>query len=382
MKLEPNPRGEENFLFLNAFNEWGEGNVLEPSKQWDNKFSVALREATEIAAKLPWKDDMLSQGEEIQRDIDSKILDPDVCVIIRVSEAGYPWNRPFDLSHLLRSLQAQSNKKWRAIVGRVSPEVHPTMASMAVAQAMDPRISYVDVPADIVDGFRADPDSRTAIDWMLGELNDIHPSCRTAPYMLVTDSSKTYEPGTFDLAVKDTGDIIGLNFLSPATMQLTEREMPWDDRCDRFLEDETLTCMPMEPKGTQLDLGAALINLPRWREEGHQFVKQHSNALYLVFLAKHGWDWVQPKTTDCHLIHGSTLPACVRSGRFWFDGPPGLYDGHIEPGCQSLVPIVVAFGWGVGQWDYQRFKEDPFCLRLSEEAYRFYTHRLDGSKTG
>jgi hypothetical protein len=36
---------EENFLFINAWNEWAEGNHLEPCEKWGHAYLKALKEA-------------------------------------------------------------------------------------------------------------------------------------------------------------------------------------------------------------------------------------------------------------------------------------------------------------------------------------------------
>jgi hypothetical protein len=38
---------EENFVFINAWNEWGEGNHLEPCQKWGHQYLQATREALE-----------------------------------------------------------------------------------------------------------------------------------------------------------------------------------------------------------------------------------------------------------------------------------------------------------------------------------------------
>ncbi|KAJ3279426.1 hypothetical protein HK104_001478, partial [Borealophlyctis nickersoniae] len=45
IQSDPNRPEEENFFFINALNEWGEGNVLEPSKQFGSRFMEAVRDA-------------------------------------------------------------------------------------------------------------------------------------------------------------------------------------------------------------------------------------------------------------------------------------------------------------------------------------------------
>ncbi|HEY4156230.1 MAG TPA: glycoside hydrolase family 99-like domain-containing protein, partial [Puia sp.] len=37
------PSAEENFLFINAWNEWAEGNHLEPCQRWGSQYLEATR---------------------------------------------------------------------------------------------------------------------------------------------------------------------------------------------------------------------------------------------------------------------------------------------------------------------------------------------------
>jgi lipopolysaccharide biosynthesis protein len=49
------PAPEENFVFINAWNEWAEGNHLEPCQKWGR----AYLEATKRALQVPSKPDVL-----------------------------------------------------------------------------------------------------------------------------------------------------------------------------------------------------------------------------------------------------------------------------------------------------------------------------------
>ena len=54
-KFKPYSR-EENFVFINAWNEWAEGNHLEPCLKWGHQYLQATKEALDEAAHLPNKE--------------------------------------------------------------------------------------------------------------------------------------------------------------------------------------------------------------------------------------------------------------------------------------------------------------------------------------
>jgi ribosome biogenesis protein Tsr3 len=46
LDFEP-PSKKENFLFINALNEWAEGNHLEPDKKWGTQYLQVTKEVME-----------------------------------------------------------------------------------------------------------------------------------------------------------------------------------------------------------------------------------------------------------------------------------------------------------------------------------------------
>lgn len=383
VKLEPNPRGQENFLFVNALNEWGEGNTLEPSVQWGTGFSEALRSAIDYAEQhLPWIDEVMRQGEEFEpavADLDSQV---DVCAIVRDPTGAYPWSQTWQLSHTLWSLQAQHNSRWRALVLPVAEATDLRGIAAHVMDTYDPRVLVTDIPAEVrnTEGVNS-TDGIT--DWVLERLHEIAPSCSRATYMLVTDSSIQYEPHAFDVASKKDADIIGLNFISNESMTLqNERagEISWMQRCERYTNvNPSDLCEAMVPnKDDLLDLSAALINLTRWRDEDHKFQEAattfgpgNSAQILPALQARHDfpWEWAAPSSGQCDVIHAGTYLACTQKGHIWFDGPD--LDGF-RGGCHSGLGLQFTFGDDniTTNWDYHRFKEtDPFCVRFSEQRY-------------
>lgn len=383
IKLEPNPRGEENFLFINALNEWGEGNTLEPSVQWGDGFSKALRSAVDYAEEhLPWVDEVMRRGEQLEpevADVDSEV---DVCVIVRDQTGAYPWSQPWQLSDTLWSLQAQHNPRWRALVLPVGEATNIRGIAVHVMDTYDPRILATDIPIE-VRTTEGDNTTDGTTDWVIAALDELDPSCAKAKYMLVTDSSTQYEPHAFDVAAEKETDIIGLNYVSQATMALQDARagpMSWGERCTRYSKATPLDlCEAMVPnKDDLLDLSAALINLPRWRAEDHKFQEaattfgtgNSAHILPALWLRRNlPWDWEVPSSGQCDVIRAGTYQACTQKGHIWYDGPD--VEGF-QSGCHSGLGLQYSFGDEniTTDWDYMRFKnEDPFCARLSETMY-------------
>jgi hypothetical protein len=365
IKLDPNPRGEENFFFINALNEWGEGNVLEPSIQWEDGFSKAFREAVTIAEKLPWKVDMIAAGQKLEKEISTRTSPVDVCAIVRVFKADWPFSDPFGLSETLRSLREQSNKKWRAVVVPAA-NVDQRILKVHVMDAFDPRVVLAEVPEEILNNETAGGWHVT--DWVIENLAQINSSCANATHLLVASADTTYSPTTFDVVARDNGEhargeIVGLNFETTETIRLTEKPMAWNERCDRFMDGDAQPCIPATVD--VVDVGAVLLDLAKFQRGKYKFADK--GPALLKELVKAAWLWTSPTQDTCNLIQGGTYSSCITTGRFWLDAPEG--DDRYESACHSLNSIVSKYGWDNKQWDMVSWKNYPYCIRLSEEMY-------------
>lgn len=228
IKEDPNPRGVENFLFINALNEWGEGSTIEPSIQFGNAYQEAMKEAVRISEKKHiWKDQDLAQA--LVRTVEynasvNKTATPDVCVLIYHSHQ-YGLHQKFNTEDMIRSLQAQNNTNWRAVV--VAPDGAPF--DHILLARMDHRVKFVPFPSDIQTAELA-----PAYDWLIRNISDAGPECANAKYMLLTNGGNEYAPTAFDAVTTTDADFVALNLESRWTVKDANPALSWQDLCTRL----------------------------------------------------------------------------------------------------------------------------------------------------
>jgi hypothetical protein len=354
-----------------------------------------------LSAPIPWKDDLVAQAESLAREhgITSKPGstpstsdevttaqrvrdDIDVCVVVRTFKSDWEFREAFGLSDLLRSLTAQHNPRWRAVVLRSTESADDRVVKTHVLDAYDPRVAVVDPPAEVLGrGHDARNASEWAVaDWAVGNLTDIAAAglsdCGLARYLVVARSNATYSPDAFDVADGSwsaagddgDGDIVGMNFETTDTLRAEETGMmPWHERCSRLREERVEVCVPATSvtNPSVLEPAAVLIDLRKFVVGGHRFAKR--GVALLQDLASAGWSWTNPAGTGCQMVEAGSYHSCIRSGRFWFDVPSN--SEKYEAGCYSPTGITARYGQNTSQWDMAGWKADPFCLRLSEAAY-------------
>lgn len=238
IKNDPNPIGAENFMFVNALNEWGEGNTLEPSVQFGDAYSHAVKNAIATSAKIhKWPNQLVHEGykQSLQEDRQSQ---PDVCVLIR-AHPSQEENELHPLSDLMASLQAQENANWIAVAYQKDRDEFKTLEER-IEQRLDLRLRYAVVPDAYHTRHGSKDAGYRATDWLLRNLTSIDPQCAGARYLLVTEGSHTYSPTAFNAVdASAMADVLSLSVESKETLfNHAERKKrdSWEDRCD-WLED-------------------------------------------------------------------------------------------------------------------------------------------------
>lgn len=234
IKEKPNPIGVENFLFVNALNAWGEGNALEPSAQFGTGYGDAMIEALEISEREHIWPDVAAADGLIRDKMISTVMDqdPDVCVIVRTSGHDAD-DRKFQLDAMLKSLQAQTNQKWRAAVVRTNTTARFDTLDEIVDRQFDRRIKHLQMPGDVKMLPPYNDGGYMATDWWVEHLTLPNELCEGAKYFLITHGNSTYAPTAFEAVAGANVDMIGLNVESKHTIQDYDNRQntPWDDRC-------------------------------------------------------------------------------------------------------------------------------------------------------
>jgi hypothetical protein len=162
----------------------------------------------------------------------------DVCVLIQAKPRNAEENI-FKLSAMLRSLQAQKNQNWRAVIYEEKKSDLPSL-NLLVIEALDERIRQISQKPKI-DLTLNDTHYQT-IDSIMANLTNLDSGCASAKYLLVTDGSNTYEASAFDAVSGEEADLIRLNVESK--WDHPERESSsWADRC-AWLENVSYALSP------------------------------------------------------------------------------------------------------------------------------------------
>jgi len=163
-------------FFVNALNEWGDGNVLEPSKQFGDGYGKAMKNAIEMSEKMYiWADKYMEQGLALFSQETHTNKNVDICVLIRALPEHHG-GTVYNLPTALRFLQAQNNPNWRAMVYQTKDKEFDGIRNL-IFSTFDPGIELLDrfkIPTN--DSSGAD---YQITDWVIKQLNESKP-CASA----------------------------------------------------------------------------------------------------------------------------------------------------------------------------------------------------------
>ncbi|KAF3922138.1 hypothetical protein AA313_de0210416 [Arthrobotrys entomopaga] len=396
VKADPNPLGTENFLFVNALNEWGEGNALEPSAQFGDKYGKAMKQALEISDREHlWRHEYLAQRMKVNKEIAAvqNITTADVCVIVH----AHKWHQTEQIHNLevmVRSLQKQNNPNWRAIIFESD---RSDFVAKFLLNAFDSRISFFDLPGHLRNEGRKPESGYAGFDKIMSELSTFDPQCGNATYLLYAQGSDSYHPTSFDAIVNGTepADIYSLKIQSKHTIEYATKAiqgddgddeltpekkaakfMPYHQRCSRFIGNEDKFCLASMPDIGRFEFSATMFSTKKFIETGASLGSIELPYAFAKNLTQSGWSFVTLKEPSaCHVMGLEAYSSCATSGNFWFDSPK-----KEEVRCYRSSDFKNIVGKDIKKNDYMYYREHGQCMRYTRGEYLNQVAAITGTK--
>lgn len=392
IKMTPNPPGHDNFFLINALNEWAEGNVLEASQLWHDRYADAVNNAIEYSAKhhkwLPdrsWTAATSEPSSNYAR----------ICYLIGVG----PQDSNDDINNLqrlLRALQTQQNTNWHAVMFSPSESTIPNLKTL-VEGNLDERLSVVEIDVSEVEKTYSMSALHKGADWIIKHhiITGKNTACGSADYLHITEGHNLYSETAFSWPANRTEDIIALStdqnsaasrFYSRSSAGAA-KSIKWDKMCVRLQILTTSICPPtlLLDNADHVDLSAFLIRISSWLPTRGKFSDlEPANPWKTLskLMLQHQWRSANRESGKCDVLHDPSVGQCRHSAGIWLDSPvPGEAGCYTASQLRKLRREAVGETW---QWDYlsdvqgeydgrydlQRFRKDPWCIRFTEEAYK------------
>ena len=273
------------YVFLNAWNEWGEGVAVEPSVEFGHGWLQAIKEAiSEDAtgleapvvpkAGVPTHGVGKNVGAEIgttkRKPISKSPLDDikyaaQVCIVVRTDSSQFDiGSTMYTLKRSLVTLSRLERASFLAFVVDTGETPFPDLGALVAAHG-DDRFTVVDTPK----GLRGSRRAWELIDFVIathcvggGSLKS-EKSYPAAPWFLVTSGKDWYTPDALNYLPED-GDMVIMNSHIPSAFASQGHR-----RCCTRLS--TYECHPAAPRPGGVDLGAMVIGTRSWEVEKLSF---------------------------------------------------------------------------------------------------------------
>ena len=307
-------------VLINAWNEWGEGAVLEPSDVWGVRWLEAVRdavydEARGRVARLLDDGYVASVPVEPAGIKKSPASSPRICIIVRAHQRQQ--TGMFNLHQLLHSLLGLQHTAWDAYVinSYGAPSMAAAVKQYATASGGRIRLSAIKAMTDVT---HSGEDAMDVVRAAVGH------HCSKHTWALVPRGGDWYAPDA-------------LNHL-PA-----HADVVWM-RQHAYSQSETSHCAPLTgcaPAGaSEAHLGGRVF---RMQPDGLR------SAVLATFtttdtLTKQGYRVAYHPPTACAFYRENSRPSCALVGGFW-------HDHARRPGCYYLSTQP----WNASRVDYGKF---------------------------
>ncbi|KAJ3174765.1 hypothetical protein HDU87_006881 [Geranomyces variabilis] len=371
--VDPNPMQKENFIFINAINEWGEGDVLEPTKLQGDGYAKALKAALHFSRASD-----SSTARDAQAKLDPVELRAETCVLVRTYHAHND-QAIFSLNGLIKSLRGLHNPNWVAVIFPTDTSGTSHWAGTE-KRFNDTRIKFHYPPNKVRLKYTRQDAGFSATDYMVKHLSEIDSKCAGARWMVITNGDNVYRADALSY-LDSSHDLIGLSFVSRWISHNEDQKgtVAWNERCERLTTKDH--CFRSSPFVGKIDLGAMIINWPKFRATKYRFssftasdpLAQDGKMAELLVTQGFRFGNVPQDQPGCQLLHNPSYAACRGMGQVWFDSPIFSDADCITSG--DVDRLFTELPAGTLDVDYTLV--NGHCIRYSKRRYKELVEALE-----
>jgi Glycosyltransferase WbsX len=294
-------RGCVNAVMLNAWNEWGEGSVLEPDL-------VSGRESLGAVKRAISRD---------RRQRGLAVYSSKICFVVQTQAGHLEPSSLYNLDKFSASISALEHDNWLALI--FNTDDREMVGFKQYVEGLSSRFSYVRLPGTLKHSSLSGESAYIATDWVV----------RRCPpdteWIIATNADNTYSPESMSWASSKatedmTYDIVRLPYFS--------RYIHGDAIADSDEKTfKALLCKhPVTRKHLYVNLGALALRYSRILAEDVYFsslwpkVSVGLDGKLFEDLTSRGWKTFNYDGTG-RLQHNANINSCIRNGGIWFSSP-------------------------------------------------------------
>lgn len=338
----------DSFVFINAWNEWGEGAAIEPSAEMGYSWLQAIKDAVdEDANSTPFLAPAgLGKGTEFPAR---------VCIAVR-TYVKHDDGAMFSLRTTLASLLNFSNHNWDAFIFNTDSVPFANLSDI-VSSFRDPRLHVVSTPSSFVRKYDEHESAYELSDYVL---NKYCLSTGNFGWFILTNGDNFYTTDALNILPVHNTDMVLMNFFGRwhYINSFKHGGMATEHCCTRL--EHFPHCPLAQPLKGLADVGGMVISSRSWISHRLNFSMFHrtcDTSCHDGALAEHvdqklGWRILTHPFGVCTFHHNPNPISCKLVGGIYVDA------GENEAGCYDIHSLPIP----LDEVDWVKFFAPAACI--------------------